>query len=384
LGKDPYEVTGLAHGTLWNKEVKTDDGRIARLLSQRRCHARIWELSARLYPKVVSSLDAGRLDSIAEVPPLPGEAAVILDLSSGRAADRAIAENESAPTVAVDYESACRKVGRTWENPPTAMLALDVAREIRASNQEYSIAIICPYRGQVRLLRRWLHDESRADIRLRGIEVGTVHSFQGGEADVVIFDIVDGPPRPNLGVLLRDEAGMRLTNVAITRARGKLILIAHKNWMRGVDPVRAGLLWNILFGPSAPRPCYVLPLSNQEQRRTAHGKDEPESPIEERLVEELRRRQTDLPDFTLQHRILDETGRIVSRADVAFVNERLTIFCDGAMFHLKKDQWQRDVRQRRELARLGWQHLVFSGSEIMSNVGRCVEEIRKMLVGMRR
>ena len=224
LGMDPYEVAGLAKGALWNKDVEINDGRIARLLSQRRCHPRIWDLSARLYPKVLSVVDEKRLDSIAALPPLPGEPAVLLDLSAGRQPNTDVGEHDSAPTIAVDYESACRKVGRSWENPPTAMLALDVAREIRAINSDLSIAIICPYRGQVRLIRRWLHGESQADKRLKGVEVGTVHSFQGGEADVVIFDIVDGPPRPNMGVLLRDETGMRLANVAMTRARGKLIL----------------------------------------------------------------------------------------------------------------------------------------------------------------
>jgi len=381
LAMDPYEVAGLAKGSLWSKEVTTEDGRIARLLSQRRCHPRIWELSARLYPKVFSAVDESRLDSIAALPPLPGEPAVMLDLSAGRQANSEVADRDSAPTIAVDYESACRKVGRSWENPPTAMLALDVAREIRAINSNLSIAIICPYRGQVRLIRRWLHGESQADTRLKGVEVGTVHSFQGGEADVVIFDIVDGPPRPTMGALLRDETGMRLANVAMTRARGKLILIAHKKWMSGVDPVRSGLLWNAVFGGNAPKPCYVLPPSLARDGWTdgTHEGRKTESPIEEILLAELKRRENTFPKFILQYRIYDENSRIVSRADLAFEKERLAVFCDGAKYHLKRDQWRRDLRQRRELTRLGWQHLAFSGSEITSDVSRCVDEIRNIL-----
>jgi very-short-patch-repair endonuclease len=261
------------------------------------------------------------------------------------------------------------------------MLALDVAREIRAINSDLSIAIICPYRGQVRLIRRWLHGESQADKRLKGVEVGTVHSFQGGEADVVIFDIVDGPPRPKMGVLLRDETGMRLANVAMTRARGKLILIAHKEWMKSVDPARSGLLWNALFGGNAPKPCYVLPPSwdRDEGVGGTHEGRKTESPIEEMLLGELKRRENTLPKFILQYRIYDENNRIISRADLAFEKERLAVFCDGAMYHLKKDQWRRDLRQRRELTRIGWQHLAFSGSEILADVRRCVDEIKKTL-----
>ena len=79
------------------------------------------------------------------------------------------------------------------------MLAIDVARELRAEHSNARVAIIAPYRAQVRLLRRWLDAEGQADDRLKGIEVGTVHAFQGGEADAVVFDIVDGPPRPRPG-----------------------------------------------------------------------------------------------------------------------------------------------------------------------------------------
>jgi very-short-patch-repair endonuclease len=80
--------------------------------------------------------------------------------------------------------------------------------------------------------------------------------------------------------------------------------------------------------------------------------------------------------FVLQHPIKNEAGRIVSRADFAFVAEKIAIFCDGARYHLRQHQWQRDLRQRRELVRLGWRCLVFTGAEIMADGGRmCVEEI---------
>lgn len=377
LQKDPYELTGISTGLAWQKNIKDNDGRMARILAQRRCHPRIWQLTAALYPFVVSNVDIIKLNSIAAVPPLPSEPVVFLDLSSGRKPVSDLPETASAPILAVDYESACRRVGRSWENPPTAMLTIDIAREIRAHSPNASIAIITPYRGQVKLIRHWLYDEIQTDKRLINVEVGTVHSFQGGEADVVILDIVDGPPRPTIGALLRDDTGMRLMNVAITRARGKLIIIAHKDWLRGTDPSRAGLLWNVLFGGNSPKPCYVLPLAQSN----ATGKEEilTESPIEEIFVKELRRRTVQLPEFTLQHRIFGESQRIVSRADIAFVEQRLAIYCDGAKYHLQKDQWQRDLKQRRELARLGWRVLAFTGAEINANVAKCAEEVIAVL-----
>jgi very-short-patch-repair endonuclease len=69
-------------------------------------------------------------------------------------------------------------------------------------------------------------------------------------------------------------------------------------------------------------------------------------------------------------------GRIVSRADFAFPAEKVAVFCDGARYHLQQDQWQRDLRQRRQLVRLGWRCLAFTGAEILEDAGRkCVQEI---------
>jgi very-short-patch-repair endonuclease len=176
-------------------------------------------------------------------------------------------------------------------------------------------------------------------------------------------------------MLFRDDTGMRLVNVAVTRARGKLIFIAHKDWVHESEPNQLGVLWNILFGSSArPSVCTVIPPIEDRSGAGEYG-GVPESPIEELLFAELRKRSRELPAFTLQHRIREEHGRIVSRADVAFAGCKLAIFCDGARYHLQPNQWQRDLKQRREVTRLGWRVLAFTGSEITANVASCVDQI---------
>lgn len=379
LARDPYEIVGVSAGTGHHRSIKTDDPRMARVLSQRRCHPRIWSLVSPLYPDVESVVDQLSLELIAKAPPLPGEAAVLLDVSSELVPPAEYLRHQSPERIAREYLSACRSIGGSWENPPTAWLAIDVVREIRAQSPNATIAIITPYRRQVRLLRNWLREEKETDDRLGGIEVGTVHSFQGGEADVVVFDIVDGPPRMGLGKLSREDAGMRLVNVALTRARGKVVIIADKNWLFHQEHGRAELLWNILFdGAVRPETCTVRPLSlefGEIQPPLTLLEGVPESPIEVKFVSELRKWTAVLPQFVLQHRISDEHGRIVSRADIAFPAERLAVFCDGARYHLQSSQWQRDLRQRRELTRLGWRCLAFTGAEITYSAARCVEDL---------
>ena len=382
IAKDPYELAGLSTGAGLDKVVVTRDQRVARIMCQRRCHVGLWASISSLYPGVSSDVGEARAQLLADLAPAEGQPFVVLDLSTAlRIAVPDAVTGVPEEDVALDYDSACRKVGRTWQNPPTAMLTIDVAREIRAQARDVGIAIISPYRGQVRLIRRWLDDELRADPNLADIEVGTVHAFQGGESDVVIFDIVDGPPRSGVGALLRGDCGTRLANVAISRARGKLILIAHKAWFAtNSNRPEAGLLWDVLMGDAAARHCAV----QSPRTETGVPTDQTESPIEEVLLEELRNRHTELPPFALQHRILDELGRLVSRAEFAFVAEKVAIFCDGARYHLRQHQWQRDLRQRRQLVRLGWRSLAFTGAEILEDEGRkCVEEIVAFLPGHR-
>jgi very-short-patch-repair endonuclease len=174
---------------------------------------------------------------------------------------------------------------------------------------------------------------------------------------------------------------MRLVNVAITRARGKLVIIADKQWLQRTQIYNRGLLWTIFFGPRAkPASCVVKPLQLGRETPSNNLEGTPESPIEEMLASALRTKMTGPQILVLQHRIKDESGKIVSRADMAFPEERLAIFCDGARYHLEPNQWKRDLRQRRELTRLGWRFLAYSGSEIVHDVQHCVRDIMSHLM----
>ncbi len=95
------------------------------------------------------------------------------------------------------------------------------------------VAIIAPYRAQVKLLEGLVQAEG-----LEGkVAVGTVHRFQGQESDVVIFDITATTSLDHT-MLGRTEEGTsahKLVNVAVTRARGKLILVGHSEAVQGLS-----------------------------------------------------------------------------------------------------------------------------------------------------
>lgn len=134
-----------------------------------------------------------------------------------------------APLVVLDTagRGICRKggQGQSRQNDVTVKVCVDLALQAIRSGAK-TVAIITPYVDQARAIRALLKNEAVAD---EVVECSTVHRFQGSERDVIILDTVDAEPMPP-GVLL-NEAGRfssadKLINVAISRARGKLIIVA--------------------------------------------------------------------------------------------------------------------------------------------------------------
>lgn len=91
----------------------------------------------------------------------------------------------------------------------------------RLAEEQIDIGIISPYRAQVQLLRSLLRgDESLRPLR-RHITVNTVDAFQGQERDVVLVSLVRANESGQIGFL----SDLRRMNVAMTRARMKLIIV---------------------------------------------------------------------------------------------------------------------------------------------------------------
>ncbi|MBM7703694.1 AAA domain-containing protein [Metabacillus iocasae] len=91
-----------------------------------------------------------------------------------------------------------------------------------------SLGYVTPYKAQARLVQQLVEDLKMSEC----IAVSTVHRFQGSERDMIIFDVVDSAPQSRPGVLLTDEKGDRLVNVALTRSRGKLLTIADDTYLQ--------------------------------------------------------------------------------------------------------------------------------------------------------
>lgn len=91
----------------------------------------------------------------------------------------------------------------------------------RLINERVDFGIISPYKSQVQLLRRLVKQDKALRPLLPYITVNTVDGFQGQERDVILISMVRGNDEGRIGFL----GDLRRMNVAITRARMKLIIL---------------------------------------------------------------------------------------------------------------------------------------------------------------
>ena len=97
----------------------------------------------------------------------------------------------------------------------------------RILDERLDVGIISPYRAQVQYLRRLLKKQEFFKPYRSLISVNTVDGFQGQERDIILISLVRANDEGQIG-FLRD---LRRMNVAITRARMKLIILGDASTM---------------------------------------------------------------------------------------------------------------------------------------------------------
>jgi hypothetical protein len=139
------------------------------------------------------------------------------------------------PVMFADLRGEQARWGGSWHNELERFETLELVESLLSGGiQPEEIAVITPYRGQLEHLRRGLVERrvpmeaspelaEGAGRRDRGLALGTVHRFQGGERSVVLFTSVVtlGASLPFL------NAQPNLLNVAISRAQHHFICLGH-------------------------------------------------------------------------------------------------------------------------------------------------------------
>jgi len=106
-------------------------------------------------------------------------------------------------------------------NPGEARFVVDLVKHLLGLGvKPQDIGVITPYKDHEELIRKWL--------KLPQVEVKSVDGFQGREKQVIILSLVRSNPEEQIGFLKEK----RRINVAITRAKRKLIIIGDSLTLR--------------------------------------------------------------------------------------------------------------------------------------------------------
>jgi AAA domain len=217
LGRDIFEAAGISSG---DKLLQTPPDYFVRLLEQRRMHPEIRRIpneliyDGQLYDHTPTMTDETELRTWYRSD--WGHDAPVLLVDTGSTEAWVTSVSKGASSSRLNYLSATVCVD----------LAEKLFREGGADNGEQSkrrVIIICPYAPHAKLLRLLIRHQGLG----KRVEAGTVHSFQGSEADVVIFDMVNDEPHWKVGLFnpANDNNNRRLINVALTRAKRRLFIV---------------------------------------------------------------------------------------------------------------------------------------------------------------
>ncbi len=147
----------------------------------------------------------------------------------------------TCPLVLVDSEDMRPEVVRSEGSRTNAAHIRLILRllEALASCGMDDVAVVTPYRLQMRKLREAARDQLGKAAPAR-LEIATIHRFQGREKSVLLLDTVDAPPGASWFLHEgRNPDLPRLVNVALSRARHALVLIASVAGLRRTLPADA-------------------------------------------------------------------------------------------------------------------------------------------------
>lgn len=126
---------------------------------------------------------------------------------------------------------------RRMENVVEARLVVGLVEVlVRGGVRPDEVAVISPFRSQVALISHELTAAvaGAGASRFAAVEVSTIDKYQGKDKDVVVVSFVRSNAEHHVGELLTD---WRRINVALTRARQKLVLVGSLRTLSGGSPL---------------------------------------------------------------------------------------------------------------------------------------------------
>ena len=231
--------------------------------------------------------------------------------------------------------------GRSWRNPKEAQAVVSTLASL-LENGQFSgreIGVVAPFRAHIEEIR--LLADEQLGSRVKDVLIETAHRFQGDERRIMLLSPVVAPSLPPGAA--RFAADPNLLNVALTRARSRLIIVGHR--------------------PACLQSGTALAdFAEYVTRLEASSFD---SPLELSLFDEL-----------LRLGVPSQPGKKVAgyRLDLGIEHNgrRIDVECDGAAFHTVAAA---DVKRDAAIELEGWSVMRFSGRELSRDVNACARRV---------
>ena len=279
------------------------------------------------------------------------------------------------------------------QNRREAERVVDLILEHVRERPKLSLGVVALSEAQQRAISDALERRLKQNVDLRaayedaldedasgGFFIKNLESVQGDERDVIILSVGygkhddSGRVALNFGPVNR-EGGERRLNVAVTRARHQLLLVASihaSDLPADLKSLGARTLRDYL--EYAERGPDVLERQRHDAEALGGGALRFESPFEEAVYAALTAKGLSLAT---------QVGCSGYRIDLAAHDPRdagrflLGIECDGAMYHSSKTARDRDRLRQQHLERMGWRiHRIWSRDWIRDPAGEVAKALR--------
>ena len=266
-----------------------------------------------------------------------------------------------APDLGVEFfpVNGTYRRGTTRDNHEEAVMAVERVLHHRRNHPDLTIGVVALSSAQQHAVESELERRARSEPelwrllesedRLSGLFVKNLETVQGDERDVIILTVGYGPDEHgkftmNFGPLNREKTGWRRLNVAVTRARRRVEVIASISPGDIVSENKSvkDLRRYLDYAERGPEALALEP---------AGSLGDVESPFEAEVLSEVRQMGYEAdPQVGVTGYRIDIGVRHPERPG-AYV---LGIECDGASYHSSKVARDRDRLRQDVLEGLGW------------------------------
>lgn len=127
----------------------------------------------------------------------------------------------------IDVPQGKQKAANDNINEMEVNIVCEKAVEILRNNNDKTVGIVTPFKRQAEKI-----SEQMPNDYIKRVTIGTVHTFQGDEKDIMLFSLVVTANSPERKIRWIDISTPNIVNVAVTRAKNTLYVIGNKKYIK--------------------------------------------------------------------------------------------------------------------------------------------------------